>query len=80
MSIMRPRIDRRHPERFAECQRAVEDGIINIIGDAQEAGWDRDEILSAIVEVADNMGLALGANTLRSVETELARLRKRKGV
>lgn len=35
MSIMRPRVDRIHSERFAECQRAVEDGTINIIGDAQ---------------------------------------------
>ncbi|MEP7453520.1 hypothetical protein [Phyllobacterium sp. SB3] len=80
MPIMPPQVDRNHPERFAECQRAVEDSVINILGDAREAGWERNEILNAVIEVADNLGLVLNASVLLSVETELARLRKRNDV
>lgn len=80
-NIIRPQHPRSHPDRFTECQRAVEDSIINVIGDASDAGWDRDEILAAIIAAADDMALALNSNnTLLSAETELARLNKRKGV
>jgi hypothetical protein len=80
MPILPPMIDRSHPDRFTQCQRSIEDCVINIIGEAKTAGWDQDEILAAINEIADNMALALNANVLLSVETELARIRRRKDV
>jgi hypothetical protein len=80
MPVLRPMIDRSHPDRFSECQRAIEDSVINIIGEAKAAGWEQNEILAAIIEVADNMALALNANVLLSIETELTRFPKRKDV
>ena len=75
-SIARPRRPRNHPDRFLECQRAVENTVISAIGEASAAGWQKDEIIAAIVEVADNMQLVLNVKVLLSVETELRKLIK----
>lgn len=78
MSVAKPRHPRAHPDRFNECQRAIEDELIGLFVKAELAGWDKDEILAAIIEVADNTALALQKDVLLSVE--LARFRKRKDV
>ena len=41
-------------------------------------GWNKDEILAAMIEVADNNALAMHQNVLVSVETELRKLMKKK--
>ena len=78
MSIAKPRRPRLHPDRFSECQMAIEDRLLELWGDAIEAGWKRDEVLAAIIEIADNTSLAMHPNILISVETELKRFRKRR--
>jgi hypothetical protein len=69
----RPRTD---PDRFTDCQLAIEDEFIALLTKATESGWDKDEVIAAFIEVADNTALALQANVLLSVETEMRRLRK----
>ena len=54
MSIAKPRNPRTHPDRFHECQIAVEDRVLAPLGVATTAGWETDEILAAIIDIADN--------------------------
>ena len=78
MSIAKPRYPRLHPDRFNECQMAIEDRLLELWGDAITAGWRRDEVFAAIIEIADNTSLAMHPNILLSVETELRRFRRKK--
>jgi len=45
MTIPGPTRTRNDPERFADCQRAVEDRMLELLGDAQVAGWSKEEVL-----------------------------------
>ncbi|WP_271894209.1 hypothetical protein [Candidatus Phyllobacterium onerii] len=76
----RPEPSKEHADRFAECQRAIEDRMLELLGDAQVAGWTKEEVLAAMIEVADNTALAMQQNVLLSVETELRKLMKKKDV
>lgn len=76
--LTKPRHPRLHPDRFNECQMALEDRVLSLLGDAVTAGWDNDEVLAAIIEIADNTNLAMSKDVLLTVE--LARFRKRKDV
>ncbi|MCX8282500.1 hypothetical protein OSJ77_20110 [Phyllobacterium sp. 0TCS1.6C] len=76
--ILPPRRTRSDPNRFSDCQRAIEDELVALLTEATEAGWDKDEVLAAIVDVADNTALALQDNSLLSEETELRRFRRKK--
>ncbi len=80
MTIPGPTRTRNDPERFADCQRAVEDRMLELLGDAQVAGWTKEEVLAAMIEVAENTNLAMHPNVLLSVETELRKLMKKKDV
>ena len=80
MTIPGPTHTRNDPDRFAECQRAVEDRMLELLGDAQVAGWTKEEVLAAMIEVAENTNLAMHPNVLLSVETELRKLMKKKDV
>ncbi len=80
MTIPGPTRTRNDPERFADCQRAVEDRMLELLGDAQVAGWSKEEVLAAMIEVAENTNLAMHPNVLLSVETELRKLMKKKDV
>lgn len=64
------------PDRFADCQEAIETRVRNIIEDAYVAGWDHGEVLVAIVEVADRMALMLGEN--EALKEVLDRLKSNK--
>jgi hypothetical protein len=75
MTIPRPHHPKNHPDRFTDCQRAIEGRIIELLRDAYIAGWSRGEILAAIVEIADNTSLALRQDMLLSVEAELRKLK-----
>jgi hypothetical protein len=77
--ILPPRRSRSDPVRFSDCQLAIEDELIALIAKASLAGWDEDEVLAAIVEVADNTALAMQENKLLSEETELKRFRRNAG-
>lgn len=78
MKIPRPQHPPKHPGRFADCQRAIEDRMLELLGDAQVAGWTKEEVLAAMIEVAENTNLAMHPNVLLSVETELKKLRKKR--
>jgi hypothetical protein len=80
MTIPGPTRTRNDPERFGECQRAVEDRMLELLGEAQVAGWTREEVLASMIEVAENTNLAIHPNVLLSVETELRKLMKRKDI
>lgn len=77
MTIPKPRYPPNHPDRFQDCQRAIEDRMLELLGDAQAAGWTKEEVLAAMIEVAENTHLAMHPNVFHSVETELKRLRKK---
>lgn len=71
MPIQAPKRPDDYPDRFLDCQMAIEDGVLQLLGDAQTAGWSRAEVLAAIIEVADNTSLALDENERLDVETHL---------
>ena len=80
MPIPRPHYSRNHPERFDACQLAIEDKLIELVGQAWDVGWHRDEILSAIIEIADNLSLARRDDIALAIETQLSKLIKKKDV
>jgi hypothetical protein len=43
-----------------------------LLGDAQVAGWTKEEVLAAMIEVAENTNPAMHPNDLLSVKAELA--------
>ena len=48
--------------RHLHCQMAVELPMQDLIENAVQAGWEETEVLTAIIEVADNLMLAHGEN------------------
>ncbi|PIO46106.1 hypothetical protein B5P45_04055, partial [Phyllobacterium zundukense] len=63
--------------RRGDCRLAIEDRMLELLGDAIEAGWTKEEVLAAMIEVADDTALAMHQNVLLSVETELRKLKKK---
>ena len=57
--IARPTTAPEHPERFTDCQRAIEDRVLELCGDAVMSGWEEAEVLEAIVAVADYTQMAI---------------------
>lgn len=43
--------------RFIDCQLAVETRVHQIVEDVYIAGWEQNEVLAAIIEVAANIAL-----------------------
>lgn len=60
--------------RHITCQMAVERPLQDLLDVAAQRGWTNVEVLSAIIEVADNLMLAAGANA--ELEAVLSALRK----
>jgi hypothetical protein len=48
--------------RHQLCQMAIEIPLQDLIEAAVKAGWDKPEVLTAIIEVADNLMLAHCSN------------------
>lgn len=78
MSIEKPRIPIDHPDRQAECQKAIEDRLLFLFGEAVAAGWDDDEVFEAILAVADTTRLAMHPEQLLSVEAELRKMMRQR--
>jgi hypothetical protein len=74
MIIPKPQYPPDHPDRFQDCQRAIEDRMLELLGDGPVAGWTKEEVFAAMIEVAENTNLAMHQNVLLSVETELHKL------
>lgn len=60
--------------RHIVCQMAVETVLQDLVEDASRQGWEETEVLSAIIEVADNLMLAAAAN--RDLDLLIAALRR----
>ena len=41
MTVGRPHLPRSHPDRFSECQRAIEDYMLELLGDAVECRMEQ---------------------------------------
>lgn len=78
MKIKAPRAKWKYPNRFNDCQLAIEDGLIDLIAEASLAGWRKEEVISAIIEVADNTALALDIKAKLSVDIQVMKLMKKK--
>ncbi len=73
--IPQPTIPFGDPDRHLMCQMAVELALQDVAEAAVKAGWREPEVLSAIIEVADNLMLAAGANA--EVDALVDSLRRR---
>lgn len=60
--IPSPAVPTGDQNRHLFCQMAIEIPLQEIIEAAVKAGWDETEVLAAIIDVADNLVLAAGAN------------------
>jgi len=63
------------PDRFLRCQDALHLDFAALVDRAVAAGWRTDEVLTTIIELADNHALMLAANS--DLEAALSILRKR---
>ncbi|CDZ52338.1 Hypothetical protein NGAL_HAMBI1189_44350 [Neorhizobium galegae bv. officinalis] len=57
-----PTVPADNENRHLFCQMAIEIPLQDLIQTAVRAGWDEPEVLTAIIEVADNLMLAHGSN------------------
>lgn len=62
MAISAPKRNAGDPDRFAECEEAIEAELQRLIARAVDVGWDEAEACSAIVSLADNHMLGMMAN------------------
>lgn len=61
--------------RHLKCQMAIELPVQEIIAAAVKSGWKEEEVITAIIEVADNLMLAAGENA--EVDALLKALKRR---
>lgn len=61
-NIRGPQIPPAHPDRFLNCQEALDDAFRLLIGQAVVAGWNEAEVAAALVDLADCRMLAIAAN------------------
>lgn len=71
--IRSPAIHGEYEDRFLDCQQEADGPVAYLVADMISAGWDGQEALAAIIEVADSMMLA--AADTKAVEEILKRLR-----
>jgi hypothetical protein len=61
-NIPPPTVPADDENRHLFCQMAIEIPLQEIIEAAVELGWEETEVLTAIIEVSDNLMLAHGSN------------------
>ena len=73
----KPRQTGSYPDRRIDCQFAMEGRFLELIDDAEDAGWSAEEAVAALIDLADNHVLGLKANedTDRQIREALERLR-----
>lgn len=77
MTIPRPDRPRKNKERFDACQIAIEEELIDLVERACDAGWHRDEVLSAVSDVADNLALARREDVAMAIELWISQMKKK---
>ncbi|EJC75737.1 hypothetical protein Rleg10DRAFT_5626 [Rhizobium leguminosarum bv. trifolii WSM2012] len=60
--IYPPDVPKDDPDRFIRCQDALHLELTALVDRAVAVGWHADEVLTTIIELADNHGLMLAAN------------------
>ncbi|NYT30556.1 hypothetical protein [Rhizobium sp. WYCCWR 11128] len=73
--IYPPDVPSNDPDRFIRCQDALHLEFAALVDRSVAAGWRADEVLTTIVELADNHALMLAANA--DLEVALSILKKR---
>lgn len=61
MKITGPKATGNYPDRFEDCQTAIEEVFVQLVVEATRAGWHHEEVLAAITAVADTTALILNA-------------------
>ncbi|MBZ3693393.1 hypothetical protein [Phyllobacterium calauticae] len=77
MKIPAPKATCNYPDRFEDCQTAIEEVFVLLVVEATRAGWRHEEVLAAITSVADITTIALDTKGKTDVEIRLAKLMKR---
>ncbi|MGO6966602.1 hypothetical protein [Rhizobium leguminosarum] len=72
--IYPPDVPNDDPDRFIRCQDALHLDFAALVDRAVAAGWRADEVLTTIIELADNHALRLAANA--DLEVALSFLKK----
>jgi hypothetical protein len=75
VDILPPTVPEDAENRHLFCQMAIEFSLQEIIEAAVKAGWGEAEVLTAIIEVADNLVLAHGSNA--ELDAILAAMKRR---
>lgn len=78
MKITGPKTTGNYPDRFQDCQTAIEEVFVQLVVEATHAGWHHEEVLVAITSVADITTIALDSKGKTDVEIRLAKLMKKK--
>ncbi|MBZ3695545.1 hypothetical protein [Phyllobacterium calauticae] len=78
MKIKAPKATGNYPDRFEDCQTAIEEVFVQLVVEATRAGWRHEEVLAAITSVADITAIALDTNGKADVEIRLLKLMKKK--
>lgn len=78
MKITGPKTTGDYPDRFEDCQTAIEEVFVQLVVEATRAGWRHEEVLAAITSVADITAIALDTNGKADVEIRLSKLMKKK--
>ncbi|CAN7718152.1 hypothetical protein LJR231_006070 [Phyllobacterium sp. LjRoot231] len=73
-----PQRNKYDPERFADCQKAIEDHLLELLGAASDAGWRNSEIIAAIIAVAEKTQLAQDKFVGPSVDLYLRKFMKKR--
>ncbi|TBB57040.1 hypothetical protein ELH42_37855 [Rhizobium ruizarguesonis] len=73
--IYPPDVPSADTDRFIRCQDALHLEIAALVDRTVGAGWRADDVLTAIIELADNHALMLATNA--DLEAALSILRKR---
>jgi hypothetical protein len=78
MKITGPKTTGNYPDRFEDCQTAIEEVFVQLVVEATRAGWHHEEVLAAIGSVTDITALALDTKGKTDVEIRLSKLRGKK--
>lgn len=73
--VFPPDIPKDDPDRFIRCQEAMHIGFAAFVDRAIAAGWRSDEVLQAIIELADNHALMLASTA--DLDAALGTLKRR---
>ncbi|KQW51031.1 MULTISPECIES: hypothetical protein [Ensifer] len=61
--IAAPKHPKCHPDRSLNCQEVLEAEFQHLAAKAEAAGWSRNEVAEALIELAENNYLAVNAET-----------------